>query len=100
MTENKRFHYQLDEVGVFYYICDGGKTEDKIFAEVVGDVEEVTAKLNKLNEENKELKDKLFEAEKTLLIETADISDYAFDNVEKDIEELRKEIYGEGDLND
>lgn len=56
--------------------------------------------LNKLYDENKELKDKLFEAEKTLLIETADISDYAFDNVEKDIEELRKEIYGEGDLND
>lgn len=56
--------------------------------------------LNELYEENEKLKDKLFEAEKTLLIETADISDYAFDNVEKDIEELRKEIYGEGDLND
>ena len=52
-------------------------------------------KYQKLERENKELKDKWFEAEKTLIIETADISDYAFNGVEKDIEELRKEVYGD-----
>ena len=57
MTENKRFHYKIDEVGVYYYICDGGETEDKIFAEVMGDVEEVTDKLNELHEENQYLKE-------------------------------------------
>lgn len=67
MTENKRFHYRIDEVGIFYYICDGGKTEDKIFAEVLGDVEEVTDKLNELNEENKKLKLKKQELEISLL---------------------------------
>lgn len=56
MTD-KRFHYHIDEVGIYYYICDGGKTEDKIFAEVIGDVEEITDKLNELNEENEQLKE-------------------------------------------
>lgn len=54
MTE-KRFHYHIDEVGIYYYICDGGKTEDKIFAEVTGDVKEVTDKLNELAEENENI---------------------------------------------
>lgn len=73
MTE-KRFHYNIDEVGIYYYICDGGKTEDKIFAEVIGDVEEVTNKLNELAEENKLHKERI-----SLLSSLLDLADIIID---------------------
>ena len=84
MIENKRFTF-ADGFKIVA-IRDNGEIMNS---------KQVCEKLNELYEENKELKDKWFEAEETLIIETADISDYAFDGVEKDIEELRKEVYGD-----
>ncbi len=47
--------------------------------------------LNELNDENEQLKKKLFEARKDYLIETADISDKLY--LDEMIEEERKEIF-------
>lgn len=46
-----------------------------------------------LEKENKELKDKLFEAEKDYLIETSDISDKLY--LDEEIKKLKKEVYKE-----
>jgi len=47
----------------------------------------------KLEAENARLKEKLFEAEKDYLIETADVSDKL--HLEEDIKELKQEIFGD-----
>ena len=51
---------------------------------------EFVTKCHELEKQNNKLKDRLFEAEKDYLIETADISDKLY--LDKEIEELKKEL--------
>ena len=55
MTE-KRFHYRIDEVGIYYYVCDNTKKgDDRIILEfdTKYDAMEVCELLNELHEKNK-----------------------------------------------
>lgn len=59
MTENKRFNYHVDEVGVYYYVCDTTKkSDDRIILELNTkyDAIEVCNMLNELNDKNEQLK--------------------------------------------
>ena len=65
----KRFNYHIDEVGVYYYVCDNTKKGDeKIIFEfdTKFDAMEVCELLNELWEENERLKNsiKCLEADK------------------------------------
>lgn len=62
MTENKRFNYHVDEVGIYYYVCDTTKKDDdRIILEVSTkyDAIEVCNVFNELNDENEQLKNKI-----------------------------------------
>lgn len=66
MTE-KRFNYHIDEVGVYYYICDNTKKgDDRIILELNTkyDALEVCDVLNSLNDEIEKLKEDLAYAER------------------------------------
>ena len=54
----KRFHYRIDEVGIYYYVCDNTKKgDDRIILEfdTKYDAMEVCELLNELHEENQAL---------------------------------------------
>jgi len=114
MTENKRFgmiktqfnglYVPIDEwdqfifssfeseldcmriVNALNYLHEGAMNNGRIASELLNAKEQ-------LEKENKELKDKLFEAEKDYLIETADISDKLY--LDEEIRKLKKEVYGD-----
>lgn len=61
MTE-KRFNPHVDEVGIYYYVCDNTKKgDDRIILELDTkfDAIEVCNLLNSLNDENEQLKNKI-----------------------------------------
>ena len=54
----KRFHYRIDEVGIYYYVCDNTKKgDDRIILEfdTKYDAMEVCELLNELHEEKQHL---------------------------------------------
>ena len=52
MSKNKRFHYQKDNFGYGYLICDDEReVGDKVFAETWYDVDLIVDMLNDLNDE-------------------------------------------------
>ena len=58
----QRFNYHIDEVGIYYYICDNTKTgDDRIILEVNTQYTaiEVCNALNNLNNESEQLKKEL-----------------------------------------
>ena len=94
MTENKRF--TVDGLT----ITENSQKGRKYLLEYQGGVNALCNRINglfdkskRLEKENKELKDKLFEAEKDYLIETADISDKLY--LDEEIRKLKKEVYGD-----
>ena len=91
LTE-KRFNYQIDEVGIEWYVCDNTKKgDDRIILEfdTKFDAIEVCDLLNKLNDENEQLKKELFETMKDYILET-----YADNTIRRDekLKALEKEL--------
>ena len=110
MTENK--HFMLDDAGELidlnnHSFIDYGEECCNLLNELteenqalkerrhedINELAVIAIKYKALEEENKELKDKLFEAEKDYLIETADISDKLY--LDEEIRKLKKEVYGD-----
>ena len=82
---DKRFNFIND--GVCWIIIDNIQRKQ---LSSVGDIVDL---LNKLYDENDQLRKELFEARKDYLIETADISDKLF--LEDEINELKKELFND-----
>ena len=66
---------------------------DNIQRKQLSSVGDIVDLLNKLYDENEQLRKELFEARKDYLIETADISDKLF--LEYEINELKKELFND-----
>ena len=89
MTE-KRWSYSGGVI-VGTDICENGIPHTN--RSVVTHLNKYEREIEKLKEENEQLKKELFEVEKDYLIETTDEDDDVVD-LEKEIEELRKGIFG------
>ena len=94
-----------------YYIFDSNTITEKEFEEkkeyegytafedsmqgdeVTNKLNEQDKRINELENENKRLKEELFEAKKDYIVDTADISDKQY--LDEMIEEERKGIYGD-----
>ena len=79
----KQFKVKLDECGMYYYVCENeeilGETYDR------DDAENITKRLNKLFDENEQLKEEIARQKYTKRIMREDIKSY-----ERAIKHLRK----------
>ncbi len=85
-TENT--YYFIDDFNEICKCENGMKSDESIILETY----ELVDDINRLIEENEQLKQQLFEAQKELLWATSDEVDRAL-HYEDEVEELRKEIF-------
>ena len=89
----KRFNYHIDEVGIYYYVCDNTKKgDDRIILEfnTKFDAIEVCNLLNSLNNENEQLKIFLEALKEELSLANRDN-----DALEKENEQLKQQLQEE-----